>query len=121
MNWIRENKFLTVFFAVLAVGAGVLGYLLYSASGAFSEISDTYNTKVTELKRLQALAPYPDAGNLKKLRDQKEAYAEAVSNLRKSLMALQFPVESVTPEQFQDKLRATVSKIVEKAGNASVT
>ena len=46
MNWIRENKFLAVFFAVLVVGAGVLGYLLFSASGSFSEGPKTFENLV---------------------------------------------------------------------------
>ncbi|MEA3188145.1 MAG: hypothetical protein QOD99_1975 [Chthoniobacter sp.] len=120
MTWIRENKFLSGFFAALIVGVGVLGYLLYSASGKFTEVSETYNKDAGELKRLQTLAPYPDEGNLTKLRGQKDGYLAATADLQKTLAAIEFPMETMTPEQFQDKLRASVSKLTEKAAAADV-
>lgn len=120
MNWVRENKFLTGFFAVLLIGVGVLGYLLYSASGSFTEISDKYDHQAAELKRLQNLKPYPDEENLTKMRAQKEAFVAATSTLRQTLAAHVFPVAPLTQEKFQDNLRASVSKTVEKATAAGV-
>ena len=67
MNWIRENKFLTGFIAVLVVGVGVLGYLLYSAYGDYSDVSDQYTAQAAKLNQLQSLTPYPDEENLRQI------------------------------------------------------
>ena len=61
MNWVRNNRFLAVFLAVVLIGAGALGYLLYSSLGRYQQVDSDYKTQVDELKRLQALEPYPDA------------------------------------------------------------
>lgn len=120
MTWIRENKFLTVFFALLFAGVVVFGYLLYTASATYSDVSDKYNAQAAELRRLQNLAPYPDQENLRKMREEKDAYAAKVTELRKSLAAEEFPLEPLTPEQFQDNLRATVSHVAESASASGV-
>lgn len=120
MTWIRENKFLTAFFAILVIGAGVLGYLLYTASGSFDEVSENYTRQAAELKRLQNLTPFPDQANLQKLSEQKQAYMQSLSNLQKTLSGMEFPVEPMTPEKFQDKLRAAVSQMMDKAKSADI-
>ncbi len=120
MTWIRENKFLTVFFALLFVGIVAFGYLLYTASGSYSDVSDKYNQQAAELRRLQNLAPYPDQENLRKMREDKDAYAAKVTQLQKGLAAQEFPLEPLTPEQFQDRLRSTVSQVVGSANASGV-
>lgn len=120
MNWIRENKFLTAFLVVVVIGVGALAFLTYMSYGKFSLISENYERQAAELKRLQNLAPYPDAANLKKLQDDKEAYQEASMELRTELAKLEFPLESLEPTQFQDRLRAAVSAIQQKATQAGV-
>ena len=115
MNWIQENKFLTGFFSALLIGVGVLGYLLYSAMGENAEVHDKYTTQATELHRLQTLTPYPNEANLKKLRDQKQSVGEATAAVQKTVSARVLPQQEMTPTQFQDKLRASVSAIGAKA------
>ena len=53
MNWIKANKFLTGFLAVMLVGIGALGYLLLTASGAYDSATENYNSKATEFNRLE--------------------------------------------------------------------
>jgi hypothetical protein len=111
----RDSQFTKVFLivtAVVSLGLIVLGYMAYSR---FSDVSQRYNTNAAELKRLQALVPYPSAPNLAKVQDEKKAYMEAITNVQGTLSQLEFPLDPITPEGFQDKLRATVSAITARA------
>ena len=120
MNWIKANKFLTGFLAVMLVGIGALGYLLYSASGAYDAASENYNSKATEFNRLRHLPLYPDQENLKKLEAQKTEAADMVSAFQAQLATRQFPTKSMTPAEFQDLLKASVTDIVAKASASNV-
>src|SRR2546423_245676 len=120
MDWIRENKFLTGFFAVVLIGALALGYLLYSALGSYSEVSDKYTQQADELHKLQSSVPYPDETNLKKFRDQKQTITQATVTLQQTLNAMQLPLEPMTPTEFQDRLRKSVTAIRDKAKAANV-
>jgi len=115
MNWIRQNSFLAAFFAVTTVCAISLGVLLYLQYDKYSSVSDEFATQAAELKRLQSLTPYPSEENLKKLKVQREAMDAQIQTLKKSLTAMTLPIESTSPEQFQDRLRASVLATVELA------
>jgi hypothetical protein len=118
MNWIKTNKFLSGFFAVMLVGIGVLGYFLFSASSAFDAADDGYQEKAREFSRLRHLQLYPNAKNLKALEAQKTEAAGMVSEFQKQLATREFPADEITPQQFQDKLKDAVTKTVEKADAA---
>ena len=115
MNWIKENKFLTGFFATMLVGGGVLGYFLYSAMGRCDEATTRYTGLASELSRLQNLPVSPSDKNLKALAAQKKEAVEVIAAFQSSLAAKAFPPEPMTPEQFQDKLKATKNAVAEKA------
>jgi hypothetical protein len=120
MNWVRENQFLSAFLGAMLAGVGALGYLLFSAYGEFSEVSGQYEKQAAELRRLQSLTPYPDEGNVKKLDEQKDDFIARIGSLQTSLAAMEFPREPLTPEQFQDKLRASVSATQDKAKQGGI-
>ena len=118
MNWIKENKFLTGFFAVMLVGLGGLGYFLFSAMGSFDEATNRYNTLATELSRLQNLPVSPSQKNLAALGEQKDEAVKTIAAFQSSLAAKTFPYEPMEPAQFQDKLKATKTAVVEKASGS---
>ena len=118
MNWIKENKFLTGFFATMLAGVGVLGYFLYSAMGSFDAATTRYTGLAGELSRLQNLPVSPSQKNLTALAAQKEEAVKVIAAFQSSLAAKTFPQEPMTPEQFQDKLKATKNAVVEKAQGA---
>jgi len=120
MNWIKENKFLTGYFAVLAVGLGVLGFLLFSASSAYDAANDNYVSKANEYKRLRSLQPYPNQESLKKYEAQKSEAADMVTAFQAQLATREFKSEDMSPAEFQDKLKASVTEIVGKAEAAGV-
>lgn len=118
MNWIKENKFLSGFFAVMLIGVGALGYLLFTAMGKNDEATANYTKQATELTRLQGLPVSPTLKNLTALVAQKKEAIEVVEDFQKSLAAIAIPAEPLTPEQFQDKLKATKTAVFEAAAQA---
>jgi hypothetical protein len=120
MNWVKENKFLTAFLAVLFIGLGVLGYLTFSASSAYDEASARYTSKASEFNRLRHLQPYPNRKNLEKLEEQKAEASQVINAFQTDLAKKEFPVEPMSPEQFQDRLKAAVSDTRAKATEAGV-
>ena len=119
MNWIKENKFLAGFFAAMLVGIGGLGYLLYSAMGTFDEATARYTAQASELSRLQNLAVSPSQKNLTALAAQKDEAVKVIAAFQSSLATKSFPAEPMTPEQFQDKLKATKNAVAQKAQAAT--
>ena len=115
MNWIKQNKFLSGFIAVMVIGVGALGFLLFQAQSRYGEARTDYEAKVGELNRLEGLKPYPESENLKQIEAQKGQFVTAIEAFRKNIAAAQIPVEPISREQFQDKLREAVTRISAKA------
>lgn len=121
MDWVRKNKFLAGFLGAMAVGVAVMGYLLYATQSRYDQTSQEYNSQVTELKRLQALKPYPEETNLTRFADEKKAYAEAVNSLQASMAALTPTAEKATsPTDFQNRLRDLVGDVLRSATQTGV-
>jgi len=120
MTWIRNNRFLAVFFACMGIGVLALGYLLYSAYSSYSDISDSYDKQATELVRLQSLTPYPDNGSLKKLQAQKAVYAQDVADLQTTLAAWNRRLQPIVPQQFQEELKQSAANFVNNAAQTGL-
>jgi hypothetical protein len=120
MNWIKANKFLTAFFAVMLVGVGALGYLLFTARSHYADVRTQYEEQSAELNRLLSLAPYPAPENVQKMEVQRKAHQDAITALRKSLVANEIPLEEISEVQFQDRLRESVTRVTAKAAEKGV-
>jgi len=120
MNWIKQNTFLAGFIAVMVIGVGVLGYLLYSASSHYDEVRGDYETKVRELNRLETLRPYPEEGNLKLFDEQKKQHAAAIEAFQTKVAAVQIPLDPISAVQFQNQLKEAVDRVTAKATAAGV-
>ncbi len=122
MNWARNNRFLAGFLVVMLLGVGGLGFLLYTALGRYSSVDEQYKTQVTELKRLQALQPYPDQANQAKYEDLRKNYSVAVHDLQADLASYEPAPETPppTPLEFQDRLRKAVEDTTAAAQHAGV-
>lgn len=119
MNF-AQNKFLIGYGAVLLVGGGALGFLAFKESSRYAANQESYNKELASYKQLTSAPLYPDAENLKKLEEQHEELKGAVTALNEKLIPMSFPIETVTPEQFQDILRASVSAVIKKAAENNV-
>src|SRR4051812_11726654 len=100
MNWVKENKFLTGLLVVTLVGAGALGYLLFTAKAKYDEASGNFENQAAELSRLEHLPAYPDAQNVKRLEEQRQQHLEQIQNLQKELAQVQIPEEPLSPVAF---------------------
>ncbi len=114
------NKFLIGFGVVMLIGCGGLGYMISQAAGRYSEAHTKYEQSAVSYNRLRGLPLYPDAANLKLLDDQKAVALDAAETLRQKLEPMAFALEAITPEQFQDKLRASVSALNQRSAEAGV-
>lgn len=122
MKWLQDNPFLAGLCAVTLVGAGVLGFLLSQALTRYQEASDGYSQAVQKLHTLQNRVPFPNSENLQKSKEVAAQYRTDLENLRRKLQAMEPPINpSVTPQQFQDTLRASVNETVQKATEGGVT
>ncbi len=120
MNWVKENKFLTGYIAVMVIGVGVLGYQVYSASDANDDASNKYTAKAAEYNRLRHLAPFPSRQNLDSYDEQKKDAARVINAFEADLSKKVIPFEEMSPSAFQDKLKTAVSGVREKAKNAEI-
>ena len=115
MNWFRENKFLGGFLIVLAVLTGGAIYFLLSAKADFDEASAHFDQTAAELSRLQHLIPTPTEPNFQKLKTVADEYAAATESLKEDLKGRVLPIEALAPNEFQTRLRQSVTTITEKA------
>lgn len=121
MNWLRENPFLAGLAAVSMLGGSALIFLMLQAMGRFQETTDAYAQAVQKLHTLQNRSPFPNVENLEKSQALKTQYVAASEALRGQLARMQTPAApGVSPQKFQDDLRAAVNLITEKAAAAGV-
>lgn len=115
MNFFKENKFLTGYLAVVLLGAGALGFLVMQAMGTYSDAVGAWESESAELSRLQKLPSFPNDRNVSAMDRMRKKHAGVVADLQKELVKTEIPLEPMTPEQFQDKLRAAVTDTVARA------
>jgi len=113
MNW--RNPFLNAYLAVTVIGAGALGYFLYSSYSHFAEVSDTYDSKVAELQKLQNRTPFPNDENNQAYAKLTAEYRAEYDKLLARVTKMQKPLESITPQTFQDRLRTYVTEVLAAA------
>ncbi len=120
MNWFEENKFLSGLLAILLVGTGGLGYLIFAAANRHNEVSLQYDLQARELSRLSDLPLYPSQENLQRLKDQTLAYQGAVDELKAKLAAMQPEQVEISASDFQSELRETAERFLKRAREAEV-
>jgi hypothetical protein len=116
MNWFKENPFLAGILAVAIVGSAVFGYLIVQSATALSASSAAYNEAVNKLHALQNKVPFPSAENLKAIQENFAEHTAQIDGFRKQLAKMELPLDqTITPQQFQDGLRAAVNEIRTRA------
>jgi hypothetical protein len=104
MNAIKNNPFLTALVVITVIVAGVLLFLISSASGELNQTLSDYEAKQLEYDGLTRAATYPSEENLAKLKDLRQKYAERVAELREELSTRQIEPQRLTTRGFQDLL-----------------
>lgn len=121
MSWAQENKFLTGVIAVTVLGAGALGYMAYGSMSQYEEASAKLDKAAAEKKRLETLPVYPNAANLKLAQAQKQQHLTRIQDLQRKLKTMEIEEEKITPEGFQDRLRAAVTNYNKAAAAVHMT
>jgi hypothetical protein len=112
---VAQNKFLVGLGAAFGVGCLGLGWMVYQSYSAFDEANNQYGNLKDQLQQLQSLPLYPKEENLKKLVEQKSIATDSAIALHQKLVPMSFPLEPMTPEQFQNQLIAASKRLVDKA------
>ena len=115
MNWFRENRFLGTFLIVFLLCLASAVWLLFSAKSDWDEASTRFNQTAAELNRLERLAPYPSAENVRKMKAYGEDYATALAKLKDELKMRGGPIAPLAPNEFQAQLRVAMTAVSEKA------
>ncbi len=110
-----QDKFLAGLGGVTLVGCAVLGYFIWKANTTFTESAEAFNAQANSYNALRSQPLALTEENLVKLQGQTQLVTDTAAALQKRLAGLTFPKEEITPEQFQDRLQATVAKVVQKA------
>lgn len=120
MNLVQENKFLTGYIILMLGGVGFLGFKLVTASTTLDDANARYTSKASRYNSLRNLSPYPDRENLAAFEKQKKEAAEAITAFQAELAKREFPIESISPERFQDRLKTAVTELRAKALTANI-
>jgi len=104
----------------MLIGIGVLGFELFNASSAYDDASDNYAKASAEYSRLRHLVPYPNKENLAAYDEQKQEAAGVINAFEADLSTKEFPSEPLSPTEFQDKLKASVTAVRTKAGENNI-
>lgn len=100
-----QNKFIIGYSVVTLVGAGILGYLCFSAYSSYDEAQLKLKDGQTSLENLQKAPLYPNDGNVEAKRKQVDAFTAEVDKLHNSMVAYQTPLDNDTPaDKVSEKL-----------------
>ena len=116
MTWFRENRFLGAFVIAFGVSFLLALWFFFSAKSDWDEASSRFKNVTLELNRLERLAPYPSADNLRKMKAHAEDYSAALAKLKGELkIRAAAPVEPLAPNEFQTRLRMALNAVTDKA------
>ena len=120
MNWFKENPVLAAIAAFALLGTAWTGFLALDALSRHEQAIVDYNLKITDIRRLQAMKPYPDPDNLKKVEEGINAYESEIHRFKEEMNKMEAPLVEITPEIFQDNLRKAVDDLRKLAAQKKV-
>jgi len=112
MNWFRQNRLL----GALLIGFGICTLitliLLYWTGSKLAAARTEFNKATTERTRLEALDPFPNDANYRKLKDYIANYRVMLEKFKEELKKEMIPETPLAPNEFQSRLRqATVAAL----------
>lgn len=121
MNWFKENP----------VPAGILGFgVVLSLVGAWF-VFEAASREAAELERLSSITlrvqdlerrqPPPTSEGLEKIRTAVSEYEAELNKLASFLATKEEPLEQISPQEFQDKIRQAANAIKSEAEKKNIT
>jgi len=121
MNRLKENPVLVAIIAFALVGTAATTFLALQGTARHTAAVDSFNSQINTLRRLQNGKPYPDGPNAARVEESIAGYEKAVADFKSRLATLEAPLDpSITPQKFQDDLRASVDDLRRKAADKGV-
>lgn len=115
MTWLRQHPGLSGLIAALTLSLIGALWFFWNAHGDAEEAARRFNENITELKRLEQLAPYPSGANLRQMKAHAAEYGVAVEKLKTDLKMRVMPPTAIAPNEFQSRLRIAAGAVSEKA------
>lgn len=121
MNWFKQNPFLGGLALLTGLATAVGLYFGSAQKAAFTEQSDAYASNIAKLNSLQSAKPFPDEVNLKAAQTESELATSVLSGLASAVAEQSAPRDnSLSPQQFQDKLSEAASAAIQQAQAAGI-
>lgn len=111
MNRVNPTSFPVIFGVIAFAITAALGFFVYQSYTKFSEVSAEYDAQVSRLHSLQNRSPFPSKANLEKVQSLTEAYRTQFDSFVAEVSKMNHPLEELTPQEFQDRLRSVVSAV----------
>ena len=115
MNWLKKNPIALVLIVVAILGTGVTSYLAVDAMARRDEAQASLDSQLQKLKQFQNQKPFPTDVSLKAVKESLAEYRAELGKYRKALAAMEVPLESINPQEFQDGLRKAVDELKKNA------
>ena len=120
MNWFKENPVLAAIAAIALLGTAGTGFLAMNGLSRHEQSIADYNSQITAIRRLQAMKPYPDPANLKKVEEGVTAYESELQRFKEEMNKAEAPMVGIEPKDFQDNLRKAVDGLRKLAAQKKV-
>jgi len=111
MKWIKENPILSSLLGILLLASGGMTYLAIDSSASHEQAVNSYSSEVKNVENIKKRSLFPNEQTKKKIEDQNKEYKEKIKLLIGKLSKMEVPLEPITPQEFQDKLRNAVNQI----------
>ena len=106
-------------FAILSVGGS--GAFLWQTRAAHATAMEEILKRNKEFDGLRTGTPVPTEESRKQLEERKKTAAESVKKLRGALTAMNIPLETIQPQEFQTALNTKTQNFIAKATKSRIT
>src|SRR4051794_4477395 len=120
MKWFQQNRALGTLLVVSGICILLGAALLYWRWSVWSDAKQKFDQTIAERNRLQALDPFPNDANYRKLQGYLERYTAALDKFKEELKAEIAPEPPLAPNEFQSRLRQATLALEERARTNNV-
>src|SRR6266513_835154 len=120
MKWFQQNRALGTLLVVSGICILLGAALLYWRWSVWSDAKQKFDQTIAERNRLQALDPFPNEANYRKLQGYLERYTAALDKFKEELKAEVAPEPPLAPNEFQSRLRQATLAVEERARTNNV-
>ena len=111
MDWIKQNRFLSGYLAVLIVGVLGLGFWAFKGWGGFKEAKANWETQNNRLTSLERKSLYPNDANLGAKMGQVEDFSVATNALHGKLTSLQRKLKNMSEQDFRELMNGEAEAV----------